>query len=187
VTLTNEQVNALEGLDAVFGDQKDINPLHVDVLHTAHYESAVSNYINFALSYYKHYLMAIDPNLPEIQNELREAKRKAEFEKNAVRASDKRESLVTGILAGIAPKARRAGDVSFEIDDNVVQLLIQGPEKEILELTYDRHDFFLRGHLKGEDFEDEDWSALNGNARPVDQSGALAAVTDYLDALVPGE
>lgn len=185
MTFTDKEVAALEKLKEVFGPVREVNPLHVETVFADSYKENVRNYLSYALLHLESYKLAIDPELPTIKTRLLEEKRKAEMEKNANRAIEKRESLVLSYLSGLLPMARRAGDVSFETDDSIFSLVVQGDKNEILALEYDRADGFIRGHLLGDDFEDEDWTVLNGNSRPADQSGAYAAVSDYLASLVP--
>lgn len=184
MTFTNEERAVLGELERVFGPVEDANPLYVESIFADSYKAGVRNYLRYAVTHFKNYEVAIDPELPTIKTRLIEEKRKADMEKNAARTIEKRESQATSILAGLSNKARRAGDVSLEIDDEAISLIVQGRKNELFELTYDRADGFLRGHLLGDVFDEEDWTVLSGNARPVDQSGALAAVHDYLDGLV---
>jgi hypothetical protein len=185
MTFTKEQVEALKVLEATFGPFEDANPEHVEPIFVDNYERSVRNYAGYAVDHWKAAVLAADPELPAIKQKIREEKARKAALKNAARSQEIRENLVSGILSGLVPKARKVGSVVFEVTDWNIHLVVKKSlsSEEIFEFSYDRQDFTLDGHLNGEDFESEDWSALNGNARPRDQSVALKTVVEYLEEL----
>lgn len=185
MTFSTEEVEALKALEAAFGPFKEANPLHVEAAYIRSYTHSIRYYAEYAVDHWKAAVLAADPELPEIQKRIREEARRKDAAKNAARSQEVRENLVSGILSGLIPKARKAGTVGFGITDWNIHISVSenGSSTEIIELTYDRADFTLNGHLHGKDFEQEDWSALNGNSRPRDQSVALETVLEFLEGL----
>lgn len=184
MTFTPEETEALKALEKTFGPVAEANPLHVDSVYERSYTRSVHDYAGYILHHWKAAVLAADPELPEIQNRLREEARRRDAAKNAARNSEIRENLASSILSGLIPKARKAGTVEFEINDWCIDITVRRTdEEEVFNLQFDRGDFTLNGHLNEKFFETEDWSALNGNSRPRDQSVALAAVLEFLEGL----
>jgi hypothetical protein len=187
MTFTPHQIEALESLGGEFGpvDLMLHNVTSDEHVHSQYgYEHWIKRSLTETLRLWGQYKFAQTVDWEE------ERRRRIEeqTEKMKRRKVEVRENLVSGILSGLIPKARRAGAVSFEITDWMIQLVVREglSSEEVFELSYDRTDFTLNGHLKVKDFEQEDWSVLGGNSRPRDQSVALNAVVEYLDGLADG-
>lgn len=180
-----EEVRALRALEDAFGPFEEPNPEHIEPIFVGSYGRSVRNYAGYAVEHFKAAVLAADPELPAIKQKLREEKARVNALKNAHRAQDIRENLASGILSGLIPKSRKAGRVNFEVSDWNISLVVRKSHssEEIFELNYDRQDFTLNGHLNDKDFETEDWSVMNGNGRPRDQSVALNTVVEYLEEL----
>jgi hypothetical protein len=184
VTFTPEETEALKTLEKVFGPVAEANPLHVEAVFERSYTRSVHDYAGYIMHHWKAAVLAADPELPEIQRKLREENARKNALKNAARNSEIRENLASSILSGLIPKARKAGAVEFEINDWCIDITVRRTdEEEVFNLQFDREDFSLKGHLSGQEFEQEDWSVLNGNGRPRDQSVALRTVLEFLEEL----
>lgn len=183
MTFTYDERHALATLDAAFGPFDAPDPLNVGQVSADAYVRNARQYIAYAVDYWKHAALAANPDLPAIQQKLREERAREATLKYAERTLEKRENQVSGILAGLIPKARKAGKVQFKIHDWDIMITVEKGDEDIFDLTYDRETYTLDGHLKGEYFDTEDWTGLNGCDRPRDQSVALAAVLEYLEGL----
>jgi hypothetical protein len=179
-----------EALDQLAGEFGPVDPYLQNVTSDEHlnseygYKHWIKRSLTDALRYWGQYKHA-----ESVDWEVERARRIAEqSEKMKNRKVEVRENMVSGILAGLMPKARRAGVVSFNIDDDYMELVVEDEmrpfaHRKVVWLTYDRRDGTLEASLNDKRFLVEDWTALGGNERPRDQSPALAAVMDYLDGL----
>lgn len=183
MTFSLNEINAMAALDAAFGPFDKPNPLHVDSVLAEAYARSARQYVGYAVDYWKSSELAANPALPAMQQQIRAERAREAGLKNAERTLEKRENHVSGILAGLIPKARKAGEVEFKVHDWNIMITVENGVDDIFDLTYDRETYTLDGHLNGVDFETEDWSVLNGCSRPKDQSVALAAVLEYLEGL----
>ncbi len=184
---TAEELAALKAIEEAFGPYPEADPENVEALYVGSYLRSIPQYVGYAVNHWKAAELAANPELPAIKQRIREDKAREYAIKNAARSQEVRESLVSGILSGLVPKARKAGAVSFSVNDWVIKLSVTEnlSSTEVFELTYDRGDFTLDAFLKDKEFELEDWSALNGNARPRDQSVAYAEIVGFLESLEP--
>ncbi len=186
MTFTHDESYAMDILSAAFGPFPEADPERVDPAYAEAFAKHARSYIAYAVDYWKSAELAANPALPAIREKLREEKLKAMNEASLARTLEKRENQVSGILAGLIPKARKAGRVEFEISDWHISITVRnGDEMDgaAFQLIYDRGDGYMDGHLGDHGFDPEDWNALNGCDRPRDQSVALAAVLKYLEGL----
>lgn len=182
MTFSLDEIKVLKALDETFGPFPEANPEHVEAIFINSYARSVRDYVMYAIDHFKAAELAQDPDLEQMKQTIRLEKAKASALKNAARSQEIRENLVSGILSGLIPKARKAGAVKFEISDWSIQLFVDNGE--VFGMYYDRGDFTLVAHLNGKDFDIEDWSALNGNGRPRDQSVAYAEISTYLEGIL---
>lgn len=185
MTFSLDEIKVLKALDETFGPFPEANPEHVEAIFINSYARSVRDYVMYAIDHFKAAELAQDPDLEQMKQTIRLEKAKASALKNAARSQEIRENLVSGILSGLIPKARKAGSVNFEVTDWVIGLTVSEKltSQELIELTYDRGDYSLTGHLFGQEFDKEDWTTLNGNGRPRDQSVAYGEVINYLEGL----
>lgn len=186
-TFSEDEAAALDALEGEFGP---VDPYLHNVTSDEHLKSVygykhwIVRNLRDALRHWGQYKYAQSVDWDE------ERKRRIaeQSEKMKNRKTEVRENMVSGILAGLMPKARRAGAASFEIDDHFMELVVEDEmrpfaHRKVIWLSYDRQDGTLEASLNDKHFLVEDWTVLGGNERPRDQSEALAAVIDFLDGL----
>lgn len=178
MTFTPRQVELLEGLEGEFG-AKEIDITQIEPVVIDAYVRSARQYIGFALIHYAQYKACLDPELDEKKQAIYDERARKWKIANEHRSAEVRENLVMGILSGLVPRAAKLGGVLLETDANVF-CLHQGKDNEGFVMLFDRRDYTMQATINGSKLALEDWGKLSGNARPIDQSAAYEAVTEYL-------
>lgn len=177
-----EAENAALGALAEGFPVPEVNVMDVEASHSKHYLKQVRNLAVNVIYYAKMYDMSVDPGLAADKEVILAERRKTEDAKLAARIVETREAMVSGWLAGLIPKANKAGgDVSFEIDDSYFSLTVYGETGRDVVMEYDRESRTVATKVGGEWLAEEDWTMVSGNKRPSEQSSAYEAVQAFLE------
>jgi hypothetical protein len=183
MTFSLNEIAAYEALEQAIG-KLDMNVMDVQESHAEIYAKNARSYAANALYYYSSYQLAVSLDLKERQEIILNERLMVEREKAKAQAIEKRESHVLSLLSGLAPKASKitGSAVGMETDASMFIFHVNVGGACLVELEYNRETCRLTGELDGQYQYDEDWSALNGNRSPMQQSTAYAAVVEYLNA-----
>jgi hypothetical protein len=183
MTFTDKEVLALEALRTHVPYESEYNLSTMDRTNADWFEGQARHAMDLAQDYYAMYQLVTSDNFDELKRQMQEEEVRKQKERMAARSLEVRENLVSGILSGLIPKARRAGQVEFDINDADMCIDVWQGGKRSFCMIYDRIDGTMSASINGKHLETEDWTVLGGNSRPRDQSEALRTVLDYLDGL----
>lgn len=184
---TVEESKALDALREAFGGT-EIDVLDVAEMHADHYVKSARNYAMNAIHYSQLYQASTDPGLAE-EKDKRYAEIKAvEDAKKIKRLAEAREHLVSGWLAGLLPKIQRRmpdSNTTFSLGEEAFEFFSEADRFDDyyeIDFTYYRADYSVVIRVNELSFQ-EDWSTLDGNTSPREQSNGYAAIVDFLDGL----
>lgn len=187
MTLTMNEVIALEALRKYVPYKSEEHDLRVlDEANAEWFIGQARKNMEMAQNFYAMYRLVTAPDFAEKKRALQLAEIEKQHQKMAARSQEVRGNLVSGILSGLMPKARKAGKVELEITGTEMILEVWNKDHRIFNIDYDCASGQMCAYLTGHHLEAEDWTVLGGNRPPRDQSPALKAVLEYLEGLEDG-